>query len=434
MTSRLQLGIDFSTRFVDVCLLTPAGERLVDHQRFGNSMPGYQDLKQLLLTTLSAHEASGLDISGEATGMYWLPFFLQLAADPELAEQQTALYLLNPRWVKWYKKSLSPDNKTDARDAFYIADRNRTRPNAVPWQADPAALALRTYTRYRFHLVQNLAREKSFFCAYLFLKANAYRRLEPFSNVFGATSRLVLGQSVTLDELAVLPVTQLAAKLTELSRNCLRDPQHNATQLRQVAQESLSLPAELTVSVQRILKATLSTIAHLEEHLAQAETWIAEELVHYPAIRQLTTIPGIGPACCAGIGAEINPLQRFLAGSKWDTKRHRYRTKNLRDAEDAVAKIAGLWWPQTQSGTFEAEDRQMSKAGNAYLRYYLIQAAEQLRLHEPEYQRFYQLKYREANTHKHKRALVLTARKSIGLFVGLLHRNEPYRSLEERRT
>jgi len=47
---------------------------------------------------------------------------------------------------------------------------------------------------------------------------------------------------------------------------------------------------------------------------------------------------------------------------------------------------------------------------------------------------YYQGKYTETTKHKHKRALVLTARKSVGLFVGLLHRNEPYRSREERRT
>lgn len=76
----------------------------------------------------------------------------------------------------------------------------------------------------------------------------------------------------------------------------------------------------------------------------------------------------------------------------------------------------------------------MSKAGNAYLRYYFIQAAEQLRRYEPEYRRFYQRKYRESTRFKHKRALVLTARKSVGLCVGLLHRNEPYRSPEVHRT
>ena len=43
-------------------------------------------------------------------------------------------------------------------------------------------------------------------------------------------------------------------------------------------------------------------------------------------------------------------------------------------------------------------------------------------------------KYKEAAEHHHRRALVLTARKSMGLVVWLLHCNEPYRSKENRCT
>jgi transposase len=434
MTSRLQLGIDFSTKSADVCLLDGAGQRLVSHQRFSNSVPGYQSLKQLLLETLSAQAGSRLAISGEATGMYWLPFFLQLARDPELTAHGTQLYLLNPRWVAWYKKCFAPRDKSDVQDAYYIADHQRLHPATHSWEPDLATLALRTYTRFRFHLVQDLAREKSFYCAYLFLKANAYQRLQPFSDVFGATSRLVLGQAVSLDDLAALPVHDLAAKLTAMSPGYLRDPLRNATRLQRVARESFPLPEVLALPVQRILAATLELIQALEVRIREVEGWISAELAAFPSIRQLATIPGIGPACSAGIGAEILPLDRFFTAPKWDARRRRYRPRNLRDVEDAVAKLAGLWWPRAQSGDFEAEERHMSKAGNAYLRYYLIQGADQLRKYEPHYRRYYQRKYRETLRFKHKRALVLTARKSVGLCVGLLHRNEPYRSPEVQRT
>jgi hypothetical protein len=73
----------------------------------------------------------------------------------------------------------------------------------------------------------------------------------------------------------------------------------------------------------------------------------------------------------------------------------------------------------------------MAKSGNRYLRYYLIQAADRMRHNIPHYADFYARKHREASKHHHKRALVLTARKSVGLVVGLLHRDEPYRSKED---
>jgi hypothetical protein len=94
------------------------------------------------------------------------------------------------------------------------------------------------------------------------------------------------------------------------------------------------------------------------------------------------------------------------------------------------AKIAGLWRPRSPSGDFEAEDRRMAKTGDRYLRYFLIWAANQMRTHTPEYAAFYARKHKEAAKHRHKRPLVLTARKSVGLVVGPLHCNEPYRSKE----
>lgn len=427
MSHRLQVGIDFSQKRADFCLLFPDGRFIEPHLAFGNSLPGYGLAKRLLLDALDQFDFDGVDVSGEATGYYWLPFFLQLAADPDLEPHDLKLHLLNPRWVYWFKKCFAQDDKSDQKDPYYIAERTRTRPSAIPWMVDEDALRLRFYTRLRFHVVQNLAREKCYFSAFLFLQASAYRRLKPFSNLFGVTSRLVLTQQPTLDELADLPVETLAAYLHELSGHHLPDPFDNAHKLKQVAAESFALPESLSLPVQRILELTLDHIRFLEGQIAQVDAWIADEVSSCPAIVNLTTIPGVGPVFSAGVGSEVGDTQRFLQGTKWDKKRKQERPRNLRDAEDAVAKIAGLWWPRTSSGDFEAQDRHMAKSGNRYLRYYLIQAADRMRKHIPEYEIFYARKYQQAAKHHHKRALVLTARKGVGLFVGLLHRNESYR-------
>jgi hypothetical protein len=431
MTNRLQVGIDFSQKKADFCLLFPDGQMLDSYASFANSRSGYSGAKQLLLDTLDAYGFDGVDISGEATGYLWLPFFLQLSADPDLSLRNMDLFLLNPRWVRWFKKCFADDHKCDERDAYYIAKRTHSNRPDVGW-SPPQYLALRFYTRLRFHLVQNLAREKCYFSAFLFLRASSYRCIKPFSDVFGVTSRLLLTQQPTWDELAELPVEDLATHLHELSGHHLPDPLNNARKLRRVAEESFQLDEALTLPVQRILDITLDHIRFLEGQIEQVNDWIAEELEAHPVISQLATIPGVGSVFSSGIGAEIGGVNRFLQGQKWDNKRKRYRSRNLRDAEDAVAKIAGLWWPRADSGEFKAQDRRLAKSGNRYLRYYLIQAADRMRKHAPEYAQFYARKYRESSKHHHKRALVMTARKSVGLIVGLLHRDEPYRSKEER--
>jgi transposase len=426
--NRLQVGIDFGQKGAHFCLLFPDGRPLESHRAFDNSLPGFVAAKQLLLEALTQHAFDGLDISGEATSYYWLPFFLQLDADPDLAAYDPNLFLLNPRWVRWFKKCFAQDDKSDRRDPFYIAERTRTHRPANPWSPQLETLPLRFYTRLRFHLVQNLVREKGYVSALLFLKASAYGRLKPFANLFGATSRKVLSEEPSLDELAALPVSELARHLDALSRHTLPDPTDNARKLQQVASQSFALPTLLVEPVQRILDLTLEHIGYLEEQIHQVEEWITAQVEHQPAIAQLATIPGVGPVFSSGIGAEIGSVQRFLQGTKWDKVHKRFRPKNLRDAEDAIAKTAGLWWPRADSGDFEAEDRRMAKTGNRYLRYYFIQATDRMRVHIPSYAEFYGRKYREVTKHQHKRALVLTARKGVGLFVGLLHRNEAYRA------
>jgi transposase len=353
-----------------------------------------------------------------------------MANDPDLSIYDLKLFLLNPRWVKWFKKCFGRDDKTDARDAYYIAERTRTHRPPVAWEPVMGTLPLRFYTRLRFHLAQNLTREKCYFSAYLFLKANAYSRIGPFSDTFGVTSGLVLTQYPTLDGLADIPVEDLALHLQELGNNNLPDPLSNARKIHRVVQESFPAPDGFTLPLQYILDLTLERIRFTQSQLKRVNAVIANEIKSHPSISKLATIPGIGPVYSSGIGAEIGNTSRFLQGEKWDKKRKRYRPRNLRDAEDAIAKIAGLWWPRSESGDFEAEDRRMAKTGNRYLRYYLVEAADSMRKRIPEYTRFYARKYREASKHHHKRALVLTARKAVGLFVGLLHRNEAYRPKE----
>jgi transposase len=98
----------------------------------------------------------------------------------------------------------------------------------------------------------------------------------------------------------------------------------------------------------------------------------------------------------------------------------------VHQGQAALAKFAGLWWPHIDSGKLHGEARHLAKTGNRYLRYYLVQGANGVRRFEADYQVFYQGKYREAVRFKHRRALVLTARKLVRLVFSLLLKNEPY--------
>lgn len=97
-------------------------------------------------------------------------------------------------------------------------------------------------------------------------------------------------------------------------------------------------------------------------------------------------------------------------------------------SQEALAKYAGLVWRENQSSRFIGEDTPLSKAGNAYLRYYLLEATSHVKNHCSEFAAFYQKKYAEVKTHQHKRALALTARKLVRLIFGLLAKHQLYSS------
>ncbi|MGW8223580.1 MAG: IS110 family transposase [Syntrophobacteria bacterium] len=431
--SRIQVGFDISKKKLDMCILEPDGQVVMRHHTYPNTMAGYQEVRQTLLPILRSDTWQGVDIGGESTGYYWLPFFMQLREDDDLASYDCDTYLLNSRQVHWFKKGYAEDDKTDEKDSFYVAEKLRTQRRKHVWEPDLDWLRLRFYSRYRFHLGQNLTRMKNYFWAHMFLLCNTYGKNKPFSDGLGACGRTLVQTYPDWQELQELPIDDLIDQLLSWSGGQLRDPVQDAQQLRKIIQQSFPLHPDLCTALHDLLTMTVEHIVFIERQIVQVEKWMEKEIrLHHPEVLHLIDIKGIGIVYATGIAVEIGNLQRFFKGRKWDRRKKRFRKKNLRDVEDAVAKFAGIWWPRKDSGDFKGEERRMNKNGNHYLRYYLIEAADKLRQYLPEYQAYYLRKYAETKKHQHKRALVLTARKSVGLFVGLLHRNEPYRSPEVR--
>lgn len=134
--------------------------------------------------------------------------------------------------------------------------------------------------------------------------------------------------------------------------------------------------------------------------------------------------PGLGPILVAGCLSEIQDTQQFITGSKFDRKLKRTRPRTYRDGQAAVAKLAGLWWPQNDSGRFQAQERHLARERNPYLRYWLVQAAHTLHRFDPDYRAYYWRKFDEVPKHQPKRALVLTVRKAVRLVFALLHKGQ----------
>ncbi len=406
----LIVGVDVHQRTNVTLVMDGYGDVVDNHRSFANNGSGTEQFARYLTQIAVTGGFATIHIAAEATNNFWLPFFCQLERLPSRANRPVTLYPFNPRLVHNFKKALGEEEKTDLLDAGVIAERLRFGKKLPrPFTMEEMYLPLRTLTRYRYHLVRELVRVKSYCLSLVYLKATDYtdKKKRPFSDTFGATSQAVLRQFATLDEIANMPFDELVEWLDIKGKRRFPNPEKNACKLQQVATDAYRLPDEWTAVIHDIIALNLRHVALLKNLIGRVEMAIAQQMENIP--HTLETIPGIGSIFAAGILAEIGDPSRFEFN------------------EAKVAAYAGLRWPRSQSDEFEAEDRRMSRSGNRFLRYYFCEAAQLVRLHAPEYRDYYNRKYKEVRKHQHKRAVVLTARKLVRLVVRLLTTNEPYR-------
>lgn len=146
-------------------------------------------------------------------------------------------------------------------------------------------------------------------------------------------------------------------------------------------------------------------IKSIQQQIKDLDKAIESYMQLFPDI--LTSILSIAPVYSAGILAEIADIHRF--------KNH-----------PAIAKHAGIAWTRYQSGDFETVNTKLILSGNKYLKYYFLETANKVRMHDTEFKRYYLIKFKGVAKHQHKRALALAARKLVRLIYFLLYTNRLY--------
>ena len=127
--------------------------------------------------------------------------------------------------------------KNDKRDASTVAARLRVGEFPLSYVPGDFWQGLRRLTRYRFHLSRNLSREKMRFQAYAFLKCSDWKRVRPFTDLFGATSIALLTE-YTVAELNQMSHDQLVDLIRRRGRGHFQDPTATARKVREVLRSS----------------------------------------------------------------------------------------------------------------------------------------------------------------------------------------------------
>lgn len=410
MNNALFVGIDVSSKNNVAYIMKPDGDK---HSSFSipNNRPGAEIFVDRIVEVLQRLFIPKVVIGLESTSVYGDNLMYFLRETGKFSGFEKKLHMLNPKQVKKFRDTYSDLPKNDFVDAFIIADHLRFgRINKEVYMGDYRYEALKALTRARHQTVQSLTREKQRFLNQLFMKFSGFSQEKNFSNNFGATATAVIENFEFLDELAYIVSDELADFIKKHGKGKLEDVDGIVSNLQKAAQNSYRPPTVIADSVNQILAISMSTIRLLQGQVKEYDKAIEKQLSTIP--NTLTSVKDIGPVYAAGIIAEIGDISRF-------------------PSQAFLAKYAGLTWTQHQSSEFEAEDTRLIHSGNHHLRYYLCESANSLRKCDPEFRRFYNLKFREVSNHQHKRALALTARKLVRLVYALLKTNRLYIPPEE---
>ena len=409
--STLFVGVDVSSSNNYFCAINFEGKHLLDFS-ITNDLPSSEIAVERIFNALKENDLKFVTIVLESTNVFSFHIANFLASNNSLFDFNSKVFVINPKTSSNFRKTYSDKDKTDPQDAFILADMARCgRINQEPYKASQL-FALQRLTRQRFHLVKTITREKAYMMSNIYLKFSslyiAKKEDEPFSNIFGVTSKAIISD-FTPDDIVNMSDKDMINFVMQKGKGRFSQPGKNIDLLKKIARDSYRLDKLAYDPINVAISSSFNTIKALEDNLKVIDKAIEKNIKGLcdNEFTILNSIPGIGPVYSAGIISEIGSISFFKDNN-------------------ALAKYAGLTWRKTQSGYFEAETTRMTKTGNKYLRYYLIEAVSLVKMHSKEFNEFYTRKYNEVSRGAHKRALALSARKLVRLIFGLLHHNQLY--------
>jgi transposase len=409
---KLFVGLDVSKAKLDACFLLREDDTntILWQETVANSESGATMIKDQILRFHEELDFDKILVGMEATGQYSMHPSLFFSNDPELKLINVETIVENPRVIHRFSKVWT-EEKNDKLDAQIIAEFLTTGKHTKTQPREEKFVALLRFTRTRYQLIRQMTEAQQHYVENLYYKCNTLSsdlKAENIStSVFSSTMIQLMNGDISMAEIRTMNSVELAALLQKFGRGRFKDPVKLAKVIKKSVSDSYRLGKLAQDSIDINLGVQMRVIRGFEQEIKIIDKAIENIMETIDSAKTLLSIPGIGPVYAAGIIAEVGQIDRF-------------------NHEAQLAKYAGLYWPKHQSGNYQKEKTPMSKSGNRYLRYYLVQAANSVRRYIPEYEAYYQKKYKEVPKTQHKRALVLTARKLVRLVFALLSDHQLY--------
>jgi len=346
-------GIDVAKDKHDCLIVDTDGTILFDSFTFTNNRIGFDDLYAKLKSCSS--EMTNIKVGLEATG-HFSDNLLEF-----LIFKGLATIVINPLHTNLYRKGLSlRKTKTDKVDAHSIVTMLRTENFKSYSQSSYHVRELKSLTRYRHSLVQDLAKTKS---SYARLCQILFPELQPLvSSLHLETIYALFMEFPTAKDISQCHLTRLKKILLTSSKGRFGDEQ--AVLIRDAARSSIG-----TYSAMKALEIqqTIERIKIFESQIEQVEHKINPivDSLNSP----LLTVPGISYRMAAIIIAETENFKDFSHPEK-------------------LLAYAGLEPSVYQSGQLTSTHSKMVKRGSKYLRYALFNAAKYVCIWDPHFKAY----------------------------------------------
>lgn len=362
--------------------------------QFANDERGFRSL----LERFAELEAGPDDciVAMESTGHYWLALW------SFLDDHGYPVAVVNPVMTDAFRKADSVrKTKTDAIDAFLIAEYARFK-NLGPTPIAPeVADGAKVLTRYRAHLVSERTALKNRATA-------AADRVFPelarcFSTKHTAASRAILSEFGTPARVASTDIRTLTRVIGEASRG--HHGREKAEEVKAAAKTSVGSTWASEALAFELAHIT-ALIDHMDEEIAALDTKIAE-VVEGPHGRVFADDPRDRPrerSGHPGRGRRPFPLRGALQA---------LRLRGHRRLEVPIRK-------------FDGTEQRMSSSGSSYLRHALMYAADKARMRDPYFGDYYD-SLRARGKH-HYVAVSGVARKLCGVILAVMKEQRPYES------
>jgi transposase len=385
------IGIDIAKKAHEVCFLDQNGQVLDGNSfKIPNTLSGVDKLQKMLdkygLTSKNSQ------VGMEATGHYWLVLYSWLF------EKGFDIKVINPIVTDALRNMRVRKVKNDRIDAEIVAKAIMFGEYQETAIADGDTLALRQLCRFRLWQVHSESDLKRKIIALLDQVFPEYTNL--FSDIFGITSKELLLQYTTPEEMASLSARKLTLLLSKSSKGHFG--QEKAMEIRAVAQSSMGIRIATDAFAFQI-RQMVEQLEFIEEQTALLDQQIEAYMEKLDS--PVTSIPGIGPVYGAVILSELGNIHRFPSAKQ-------------------IVSFAGLDAQIKESGEFTGTQTHISKRGSPYLRRAIWGAAFVASWSDPQLKDYYE--HLRARGKPHRVAVGAVARKLCYIIFAILSENRPY--------